>query len=94
LIEVIGQLEDLVNEEGDKVEQKEIEREIFFSVSVVVSDVVALILKGVEALVFYFPTSPSGPNERSYIFLSHYEIGDPTIFIGSFCRDSKNRDSI
>ena len=50
MIEVIGQLEDLVNEEGDKVEQKEIEREIFFSVSVVVSDVVALILKGVEAL--------------------------------------------
>ena len=44
LIHAISEFEDLMHEEGEKVQQEEIEGEVFLSMPEVVLDVVALVL--------------------------------------------------
>ena len=50
----------------------------------VVLDMVALILEGIEGLVFDLPARPPGLYQLHNIFFAHLKIGDPTVVVGDF----------
>jgi len=51
---------------------------VLFAQAVVVVQVVALVLEGVEGLVFNPPPGPSGPHDLVDVGGSDFQVGDPT----------------
>jgi hypothetical protein len=62
LIGPVGEFEDLVEEEGEEVEEKKVEGEVLHPMAVVVVDMVAMILHGVEDLVLDHPSRSPDTN--------------------------------
>lgn len=74
-----GQFEDLVHEKGKEVQKEEVEGKVLLPVAVSVLDVVALILGGIENLVFYFPSTSAYLHE-SFDVIPVHGVGDLLIF--------------
>ena len=52
-----------MHEEGEHVEEEEVEGEVLLPVAVVVLYVVAVVLYRIEDLVLYHPAGPSDPDQ-------------------------------
>ena len=66
----IGELKDLVHEEGKKVQKKKVEGKMLHPVAEVVFDVVALVLERVEGFVLDLPPAPAYPHEFFDVLLA------------------------
>ena len=78
---VIGQFEDLVHEEGEEVQEKEVEGKMPYPVAEVVLEVIALVLERIEGLVLDLPSAPAYPHELFHVLLIDRQIGDPRIVV-------------
>ena len=67
-VEMIGQLEDLVHEEGEEVQKKEVEGKMLFPVAEIVFYVVSLVLQRIQRLVLDLPSAPADPTSSSTFF--------------------------
>jgi len=81
LIGRIAELKDLVNVEGQQVQDKKNHRQVKATVAEVVLDVVALIFQRIEGLVFDLPARPSGLNQLDHIGLLHTYVGHPAVVV-------------
>src|SRR5208337_1217598 len=71
-----------MHEEGEEVQKEEVEGEVHRTVPVVMFDVIALILEGVEYLVFYLPSAAPYPHQLLDVPLINDQIGHPAAVIG------------
>lgn len=55
LIGPVSQLEDLVQKEGEHIEEEEVERQVLYAVAIAMVDTVVMVLNGIENLVLDHP---------------------------------------
>jgi len=84
LIGRVGQFKDLMDEEGQEVEDKKVHGQELLSVAIVMFNLVALIFQGIEGFVFDFPAGASAFNQVLNIVSGNREIGYPTVMVGGF----------
>ena len=84
LIEPVGELQDLMDKKGQQIEQEKGHGQVVLSVTEIVFNVIALVLKGIKALIFHLPASAAGFNQIDHIVFSDLDIGNPTVMIGAF----------
>ena len=89
LIEPIGELEDLVDKESQQIEQEEGHGRVIVAVAEVMFDVIALVFKGIEAFIFYFPSGAARLDEFSHVVIGNGHVGDPAVVVGAFAFDHK-----
>jgi hypothetical protein len=77
LIEPVGQFKDLVHEEGEHVQEKEVVGEMALAMPVVMLDMIAMVLDDIEDLVFDLPSHPAYPCEFFYILFLYRHICYP-----------------
>jgi hypothetical protein len=83
LIEPVGQFKDLVHEEGEHIQEEEVEREVILSMTAIVFYAASMVLRRIEDLIFYLPSAPSDARQFfSICFLCH-DVRDPAIIAGS-----------
>lgn len=73
----IGQFSDLMHEEGDQIQKKEIEREVICAMTEIVIGMIALIFKGIESFVLNFPSGPCSSCKIFDVGFANKDIGDP-----------------
>ena len=71
------ELVNLVNKEGEQIQNKESFRQILFAVTEIVLQVIAVVLQGVEALVLDFPSCPRSTHQVLDILSRDLHVGDP-----------------
>ncbi|QCQ22117.1 DUF4236 domain-containing protein [Desulfoglaeba alkanexedens ALDC] len=72
-----GPLEALVHAEGQHHEGDEDGAKVFLAQAVVVFEVVALVLQGVEGFVFDAPARPADPHQGNGVFQADEDVRDP-----------------
>ena len=88
LIEPVGQFKDLVHEEGEHVQEKEVVGEMALAMPVVMLDMIAMVLDDIEDLVFDLPSHPVGSQEYTLsriAALTHASHNGSTPPQGGFC---------
>ncbi|MBM7074206.1 hypothetical protein JQC92_19610, partial [Shewanella sp. 202IG2-18] len=58
--------------------------QVFFAVTIIMVDVIALILQGIKALIFNFPSTTSRFCEFNYILIGDFYVCDSAVFKGHF----------
>jgi len=89
LIESVGELQDLVNKESQEVEQEKGHGQVVFSVTEIVFNVIALVLKGIKALIFHLPAGAGGFDQIDHILFRDIDVGHPAVMIGACSADKE-----
>jgi hypothetical protein len=89
LIGPVGQVEYLVQEEGEHVEKEEIAGEIAYAMPVVMRNRVAVVLDGTEDLVFNHPPASTDTDYFFYRLIVERQIGPSYYGRPSFIQYSK-----
>ena len=84
LIEPVGKLQDLMDKEGQQIEQEKGHGQVVFSMAEVVFDVIALVFKGIKALIFHLPAGAASFDQIDHIVFGNFDVGNPTVMIGAF----------
>ena len=84
LIEPVGQLQDLVHKKGQQIEQEKGHGQVVLAMAEIVFDVIALVLKGIKAFIFYLPAGATGFDQIADVVCSDVDVGNPAIVIGAF----------
>ena len=80
-VALVGEFEDLVEEEGQEVEQEESFREILAPMAEVMFQVVALVLEDVEGFVLDLPAGTPPAGDPLHRLLLQAQVGHPTVGI-------------
>ena len=72
----------LVDQEGQHHQVRQYRTQVLIAVAEVVLEVIALVLQGVEGLVFYFPPRPTTPHYLHEDVWLKGQIGDPAEVLG------------
>ena len=87
LIKAVGQIQDLMDVESQKIQKEKHHRQMLFAVTEIVFNVIALIFEGVEGLVFDFPTASACLDQLDDVIGVHRDIGHPGVSVGHLATD-------
>ena len=89
LIEPVGELQDLMDKKGQQIEQEKGHGQVVLSVTEIMFNVIALVLKGIKALIFHLPASAAGFDQIDHIVLGDLNVGHPAVMVGAFGADKE-----
>jgi hypothetical protein len=73
-----------MDKKREQVQDKEVHRKILLTVSVIVLDMIALVLQGVEGFVFNFPPGAAAFHHVPDVFPGDGQIGHPAVAVNGF----------
>ena len=81
------QLLHLVDQKSQHHQYSKHHRQVILAVSIVVLEMIALILQGIEGLILDFPACPSSAHDREDVQLGNGAVRDPTEVLGFVLSD-------
>jgi len=72
-----------MNKKGQQIEQEEGHGQVVLAVAEVVFDVIALVFKGIKALIFNFPAGTAAFDQIDHVVFGDLDIGDPTVVVSA-----------
>lgn len=78
-----------IDDKGQQVEQAKGHGQVVLTVTEIVFDVIALVFKGIKALIFDLPAGAAGFNQIDHVVFSNLDIGNPAVMTGAFGTDKE-----
>lgn len=76
-----------MDKKNRQIEQEEGHGQVVVAVAEVMFDMIALVCKGVEAFIFYFPSGATSLKEFGHKGIGNRHVGDPAVVVGAFAFD-------